>query len=114
MATPIIRSSNSSAYALILAYALIVLSLWKVDMGLVGRPGFIAWGGDNAVARRFAPIQTADESRSQVYRLLASTLERSDTTSAGVGVGTEPQNEERRRLAALALMVYGSGDGIRR
>jgi hypothetical protein len=114
MATPIIRSSDSSAYALVLAYALIVLSLWKVDMGLVGRPGFTAWGGDNTVARRFASAQTADEFRSEVYRLLASTLERSDTISAGVGVGTEPQNQERRRLAALALMVSVSGDGIRR
>jgi hypothetical protein len=113
MATPVIRSSNSSAYALVLAYALIVLSLWKVDMGLVGRPGFTAWDGDNAVARRFAPTQIADESRSEVYRLLASTLERSDTP-ASAGVGTEPQNEERRRLAALALMVYVTGDGIRR
>ena len=42
MTTPIIRSFNSSAYALVLAYALILLSLWKVDMGLVGRPGFTA------------------------------------------------------------------------
>jgi len=82
-------------------------------MGLVGRPGFTARGGDNAVARRFTFAQTADESRSEVYRLLASTLERSDTT-ASAGVGTEPQNEERRRLATLALMVYVSGDGIRR
>jgi hypothetical protein len=88
-----------------LAYALILLSLWKVDMGLAGRPGFTAWGGDNPVARRFASAQTADESRSEVYRLLASTLEGSDTTPSA-GVGTEPQNEERRRLTALALMVY--------
>ena len=115
MATPTVRSSNTSAYALVLAYALVVLSLWKVDMGLVGRPGFTAGDGNNAVATRFAPTQTADESLSEVYRLLASTLERSDTiASAGVGTGTEPQNEERRRLAALALMVYVTGDGIRR
>ena len=38
MAAPNITSATSF-YSLVLAYALIVLSLWKVDMGLVGRPG---------------------------------------------------------------------------
>jgi hypothetical protein len=50
-------SSNSSAYALIVAYALVVLSLWKIDTGLVERPGFTAWDGNNAVATRFAPTR---------------------------------------------------------
>jgi hypothetical protein len=113
MAAPNITSSNSSSYVLVLAYALIVLSLWKVDMGLVGRPGFTASGGNTAVAQRFAATQTADESRSEVYHLFASMLERSDATPSG-RVGTEPQDEELRRLAALALMVYVAEDGIRR
>jgi hypothetical protein len=69
MAAPNSTSSNSSAYAVILAYILVVLSLWKLDTGLVGRPGFTAWGGNNAVATRFAPTRTADESRSEVYRV---------------------------------------------
>jgi hypothetical protein len=113
MAAPKSTSSNSSAYALILVYALVVLSLWKVDTGLVGRPGSTAWHGNNAVATRFAPTQIADESRSEVYRLLAPMLEPSDATLSA-GTRTEPQNEELRRLTALALIVYGTGDGIRR
>jgi hypothetical protein len=106
------NSSTSSAYALVLAYALVVLSLWKVDLGLVGQPGFTAWGGNNAVATRFAPTRTPDDSGSEVYRLLASVLQSDATPSAAVGA--DPQNEELRRLAALALMVYVAGDGIRR
>jgi hypothetical protein len=107
------HSSNSSAYPLLLAYALIVFSLCKVDTGLVGRRGFTAWDGNNAVATRFAPIPTADDSRSEVYRLLASVLEQSDATPSAA-VEADPQNEELRRLAALTLMVYVAGDGIRR
>jgi hypothetical protein len=112
MATPNTTSSNSSAYALIVAYALVVLSLWKVDTGLVERPGFTAWDGNNAVATRFAPTRTADDSGSEVYRLLASVLQSDATPSAAVGA--DPQNEELRRLTAVALMVYVTGDGIRR
>jgi hypothetical protein len=112
MATP--NSSNSSAYALLLAYALVVLSLWKVDTGLIGRPGSTAGGGNNTVATRFAPSRTADDdSRSEVYHLLASMLEASDATPSAA-IGADAQNEELRRLAALTLMVYVAGDGIRR
>jgi hypothetical protein len=106
-------SSNSSAYALILAYILIVLSLWKLDTGLIGRPGFTAWGGNNAVATRFAFTGTADESRSEVYRVLASVLEQSDAAPSP-GIAVDPEDEELRRLTALALMIYATGDGIRR
>jgi hypothetical protein len=113
MAAPNSTSSNSSAYALILAYILVVLSLWKIDTGLVGRPEFTAWGGNNAVATRFAPTPTADDSRSEVYRLLASTLEQFDAMPSAA-IGADPQNEELRRLTAVALMVYVTGDGIRR
>jgi hypothetical protein len=113
MAAPNSTSSNSSAYAVILAYILLVLSLWKLDAGLVGRPGFTAWGGNNAVATRFAPTLTADESRSEVYRILASVLEQSDATPSP-GIAVDPEDEELRRLTALALMIYATGDGIRR
>ena len=113
MASPVIRSSDNSAYPLFLAYALILLSLWKVDLGLIGRTGVTVSGGNNVIATRFAPIKPLDESRTH-YRLLLSVLESSDGTSAG-RIGTEAQNEEEvRRLAALALIVYVTGDGIRR
>jgi hypothetical protein len=45
---------------------------WKVDMGLVGRPGLTSWGGDSAVVTRLAATAAGDESRSEVFRLLAS------------------------------------------
>ena len=108
MAAPNSTSSNSSAYAVILAHILLVLSLWKLDAGLVGRPGFTAWN-----ATTFAPTRTADESRSEVYRVLASVLEQSDATPSPV-IAVDPEDEELRRLTALALMIYATGDGIRR
>jgi hypothetical protein len=60
-----------------------------------------------------APTQIADESRSEVDRLLAPMLEPFDATLSAA-TRTEPQNEELRRLTALALIVYVTGDGIRR
>jgi hypothetical protein len=114
MATPVIRSSNNSGYPLFPAYALILLSLWKVDMGLIGGTGLSVSGGNNVVATRFAPIKPPDESRTH-HRLLVSMLEQADVTTPTVRLGTDAQSEEEvRRLAALALIVYGTGDGIRR
>jgi hypothetical protein len=110
MTNPVIRSSNSSAYALFLAYALIVLSLWKVDIGLIGRTGLTVSSGNNVVATRFAPVKPPDESRTH-HRLLLSRLEHSGVNPSA---RTEAQNKEARRLAALAVMVYVTGDGIRR
>jgi hypothetical protein len=112
MANPVIWSSNSSAYALFLAYALIVLSLWKVDIGLIGRTGLTVSSGNNVVATRFTPTKPPDESRIH-YRLLVAMLEQSGVTPS-IGIGPDAQNKEHRRLAALALMVYVTGDGIRR
>jgi hypothetical protein len=114
MAAPNSTSRNASLYSLVLAYALIVLSLWKVDTGLVGRPQFTFRQGDSAVVRTtLAPTAAGDESRSEVYRLLASLLERSDAAPSA-GVGADLENEELRRLTALALMVYAAGNGIKR
>lgn len=112
MANPVIGSSDKSAYPLFLAYALVVLSLWKVDTGLIGRKGLTASGDNNVVATRFAAIKPPDESRTH-DRLLVSMLEQSGVNPSA-RIGTEAQNEEVRRLAALAVMVYVTGDGIRR
>src|SRR5687768_6021771 len=111
MAAPNSTSRNTSLYFLILAYALIVFSRWKVDTGLVGRPQFTFRQGDSVVVRTtLAPKAAGDESRSEVYRLLASLFELSDAT-ASAGVGADLENEELRRLTALALMVYVVGNG---
>ncbi len=112
MANPVTGSSDKSAYPLFLAYALVVLSLWKVDTGLIGRTGLTASGGNNVVATRFAPIKLPDEARTH-HRLLVSMLEQSGVNPSA-RIGTEAQNEEVRRRAALAVMVYVTGDGIRR
>jgi hypothetical protein len=112
MAAPNITSPSTSPYSLVLACALIVFSLWKVDTGLVGRPQFTFGQGDSAVIRtKLAPTAARDESRS-AYRLLVSLLERSDTAPLPE-LGADPQNEELRRVTALALMVHLAGDGIR-
>ena len=111
MATSIIRDSSSSAIALVLAYALVVLSLWKVDTGLAGRR-LTAFGGNDAVATRLAPPNVSDESSSELYRLLVATNEQSGVSSAGDR--TEAQNEEVRRLTALSLMVYITADRVRK
>ncbi len=110
MANAVIGPSDNSAYPLFLAYALIVLSLWKVDIGLIGRTGLTVSSGNNVVATRFAPIKPPDESRTH-HRLLLSMLEHSGVNPSA---RTEAQNKEARRLAALAVMVYVTGDGIRR
>jgi hypothetical protein len=113
MAAPNSTSRNTSLYSLVLAYALIIFSLWKLDTGLVGRPQFTLRQDDNAVVRtRLARTAARDESRS-VYHLLASVLERSDTAQSPEP-GADPQNEELRRLTPLALMVYVVGNGIKR
>jgi hypothetical protein len=112
MAAPNSTSRNTSLYSLVLAYAVIMFSLWKVDTGLVGRAGFTSRQGDSAVARKLVPTAARDESRS-VYRLLVSLLEGSDTAPS-LELRADPQKEELRRVTALALMVYLAGDGIRR
>lgn len=112
MANSVSGSSDNSAYPLFLAYALILLSLWKVDMGLIGRTRLAATGGDNVVTTRFARVEALDGSRTH-DRLLASMLEHA-TADPLAKTGTDPQNEEVRRLAALALMVYVAGNGIKR
>ena len=88
-------TSATSFYSLVLAYALIVLSLWKVDMGLVGRPGLTSWGGDSAVVTRLAPTAAGDESRSEVFRLLASLFELSDATPSARKSSPARQTQDR-------------------
>jgi hypothetical protein len=108
MAAPVPDPSGSSAYPLILflAYALILLSLWRVDMGLVEQQS-AASHGDIAMTS-VAPAQ--HDSRS--YRRAAS-LEDLAFGSWGT-IPIESENEEVRRKATVALMVYATGNGVRR
>jgi hypothetical protein len=112
MATSFFGDSSSSAFALVLAYALVILSLWKVDTGLVGRRSSTAFEGSGVIKTTLAPPNAPDESRSELYRLLASTSEQFHIRLAGNG--TEAQNEEVRRLMAVSLILYVTEDGIKR
>jgi hypothetical protein len=112
MATSFIRDSSSSAFALVLAYSLIILSLWKVDTGLAERQSSTAVEGSSAVKTTLAPPKAPDESSSELYRLLVATNEQSGVSSAGDR--TEAQNEEVRRLTALSLMLYVTADVVKK
>ena len=108
MAAPVPDPSGSSAYPLILflAYALILLSLWRVDTGLVEQQS--ATSDVDIALTGVAAAQ--DGSRS--HRRAAS-LEDIAFGSWGA-IPIEADNEEVRRKATVALMVYATGNGIRR
>ncbi|HET9884038.1 MAG TPA: hypothetical protein VFS81_19960 [Candidatus Binatia bacterium] len=99
---------RSSAYrlSLFLAFALIILSLWRVDTGLVEQQSVPS--GDVR-----AKILTSPQDDSRSDRQRATSLEDLAFGSWGT-VQIESENEEVRRKATVALMVYATGNGIRR
>jgi hypothetical protein len=108
-----IRSTNYSSYPLLLAYLLLMLSLLNADMGTVGRPFLAASSRNNAGASSATASKASFESHRQLYGSTVSIFEQSAVRSSPAIV-TEAQNEKARRMAALALVVYAIGDGIRR
>ena len=106
MEPPVPIASGTTVYALILALALIGLSLWSVDTGLVEQQSAPS-SGDIAVTS-LAPPQ--DNSRSDRR---AGSLEDLAFGSWGT-IPIDSENEEVRRKATVALMVYATGNGIRR
>ena len=108
MKAPVPTQSRSSAYplSLFLAFALITLSLWRVDTGLVEQQSVPS---GEAPVTSLAPPQ--DDSRSDRQR--ATSIEDLAFGSWGT-VQIESENEEVRRKATVALMVYATGNGIRR
>ena len=110
MAARVSDPSRSAAYpvSLFLAFALIVLSLWRVDTGWVEQQSAAA-DGDSAVPTS-APSELNYEPSSH---LRTTSLEDLAFGSWGA-IRIEPENEEVRRKATVALMVYGTGNGIRR
>jgi hypothetical protein len=105
VATPVVRRSSTSASALVFACALVVLSMWKVDRGLTERR-LTSFNGNDAASTSFRHFKALDQSRSELYSLLATAREESGVTEAW--------SEEVRRLTLLSLMVYATGDGNRR
>ena len=108
MAAPVPDASGISAYPLILflAYALILLSLWRVDAGLVEQQSATS-GGDIAVTS-VAPAR--DDS--PPHRRVASLVDLAFGSWGTIRI--ESENEEVRRKATVALMVYATGNGVRR
>ena len=106
MAAPV--NGPSSALLLFLAYGLVMLSLWRVDTGLVEQQS-APLDGNNAVTTS-APADLQHDPRSY---LRAASLEDLAFGSWGA-IQIEAENEEARRKATVALMVYATGNGIRR
>ena len=107
MEAPVPTRFDSPVYplSLLLAIALIMLSLWKVDTGLVKQQSVRS--GDISVTSS-APAQ--DDSH---YYRHAASLEDLAFGSWGT-IPIDSENEEVRRKATVALMVYATGNGIRR
>jgi hypothetical protein len=108
MSAPVPTPSGSPAYYLFLflAFALTVLSIWGVDTGLVEQQSS-PWRGDIALTS-LAPRQ--DDSRS--HRRAASLEDRAFGSWGAIQM--ESEGEAVRRKATIALMVYATGNGIRR
>jgi hypothetical protein len=81
-----------------------VLSLLNADMGIVGRPFLSMSVGNNAGVRSFESSKALIYSRLQLYRLPRSMREQFALTSSA-RIGVEADNEQVRRIAAVALMV---------
>jgi hypothetical protein len=108
MAAPVPTPSGSPAYPLFLflAFALTVLSLWGVDTGLVEQQ-LSPSRADIAVT-----TLTARQGDSRSHRPAAS-LEDLAFGSWGA-IKMESEGEAVRRKATIALMVYATGNGVRR
>jgi hypothetical protein len=108
MAAPASTPAGTPSYALVLvlAYALVLLSLWRVDRGLVEQQS-VPSRGDIGVTS-LAPPQFASRSHPR-----AASLEDLAFGSWGA-IQMESEGEEVRRKTTVALMVYATGNGIRR
>ena len=108
MGAPVSNTPGSSVYllSLFLAFALVVVSLWRVDTGLVEQQP-----APSAGAITMTSLAPAHEDSPSDRR--AASLEDLAFGSWGA-IPIESEDEEVRRKATLALMVYATGNGIRR
>ena len=107
MAAPVPDSSGSSAYplSLFLALALIMLSLWRVESHLVEQQSTPPHG---LALSSIEPRHDASLSD----RGSASFEDRAFGSWGPIQL--ESEDKEARRKATVALMVYATGNGIRR
>jgi hypothetical protein len=88
---------------------LILLSLLNANMGIVERP-FLSTVGNNAGVRSFGPSKASDYRRRQIYPLPTS-MGKQLALRSSTRIKTEAYNEKVRRIAAVALIVYVTGNG---
>ena len=103
-----LNNSKGLVYPLVLAYALVLFSLWKLDAGISGSSLLISSGDNNADATSLTSSRRFEVSRASHE----STLEEAVIDSNRGGA--ETKQGELRRLAALALIKHVAEDGIRR
>jgi hypothetical protein len=108
MAAPVPDSSGSSAYplSLFLAFALIMLSLWRVESHLVEQQSTPSHGVT------LASIEPRHDASLSDRRGSASFEDRAFGSWGTIPMHSE--NGEVRRKATVALMVYATGNGIKR
>ena len=109
MAPPVHGPSGTSAYSLFLTLAVVALSLWSLDSGLVEQKSLTP-PGEDSTATDLPPGDRQPDSRSH---LRAASVEDLAFGSWGV-IPATAENQEARRKATVALMVYATADGIRR
>ena len=105
MAGPV--TSNNSASALFLAYALVSLSLCKLEMGLVRRSLPPTSQGTSSTSASFSSFNTRRNPRLHPYPIHAS-VKHFGISSSGRPT-TSADNEMLRRIATLAVMAHGTG-----
>ena len=91
-------ATATSAYAVLVAYALILLSLWQVDLGL-------ARSASSRATAAPASLNVLGDSPQ-----LLNNLPLNDDEMARATV----EKTEARRLATLALIAYVYRDGLKR
>ena len=92
-------ATATSAYAVLVAYSLILLSLWQVDLGLARTASSRATAGP-------ASLNVLGDSTLQL--LNDSPFNNDEVTRARV------EKTDARRLATLALIAYVYRDGLKR
>jgi len=108
MAASVSTPAGAPSYALVLslAYVLIILSLWTVDSGLVEQQSGPSRGDIGMTS--LAPPQYHSRSHRQTVYV-------EDIAFGSWGANQiRSDDEEVRRKTTLALMVYATGNGIRR
>jgi hypothetical protein len=100
MAAPVTGRSQGSLYALVMAYVLVLLALWKVDVGLARPSSWYSLGGNMPAAINFSPGSLSNP---------GTVLSKKSPVAGPIADGAET-----RRLATVALMLYASQDSLKK